>query len=150
MSDTSRLRLFASYIGSPVICNHPFANRNEGTMNTELMYRLFSTNQIYHHPYSSYHQEYYSLSLRSVEMLSEEEYNMIGSKAAKEMYHDNGYNTQRGKEIVSHMNLDSDTWPVSFVLWLTDYLRSIGIAIPFMGISVEEMIEKGWVVLRKE
>jgi len=32
-------------------------------------------------------------------------------------------------------------------LHVIDYLRSIGIAIPFMGISVEEMIKKGWIKL---
>ena len=30
---------------------------------------------------------------------------------------------------------------------LTDYLRSKGYAVPFMGISVENLIENGWVVL---
>lgn len=31
-----------------------------------------------------------------------------------------------------------------------DYLRSKGYALPFMGISVETMIEKGWIKLKEE
>jgi hypothetical protein len=32
---------------------------------------------------------------------------------------------------------------------ITDYLRSIGIAIPWMGLAVEEQIEYGWIRLTK-
>lgn len=43
--------------------------------------------------------------------------------------------------------IDNSSWLYSNTLIFTDYLRSIGIAIPFMGISVEEMIKKGWIKL---
>ncbi len=33
---------------------------------------------------------------------------------------------------------------------ITDYLRSVGVALPFMGHTVEELMEAGWVKLVKE
>lgn len=61
-----------------------------------------------------------------------------------------GYNSQFhtaicGREIIDRLNgYDRDF--ETFML-LTDYLRSKGFALPFMGISVEEFIEAGWIKL---
>lgn len=42
-------------------------------------------------------------------------------------------------------NLDiSASWPIGFF----DYLRSKGYALPFMGLSVEQMVEAGWIKLK--
>lgn len=34
--------------------------------------------------------------------------------------------------------------------WVSDYLRSKGYALPFMGLSVEKLVEYGWVKLKTE
>lgn len=75
-----------------------------------------------------------------------------------------GYiNTESGLGLVKRwltvlwMNYDDvnyfaaiDFKPTLSVIKITDYLRSKGYALPWIGISVEEMVDAGWIKLQSE
>jgi hypothetical protein len=81
------------------------------------------------------------LLLRSIDQLTDEEYKEV----AKCMYQDDHWlEADLGRDL-----LDTDkVLSLKLSGKIIDYLRSIGIALPFMGYSVEELVKAGWVKLK--
>lgn len=89
------------------------------------------------------------IRLRSIESLTDEEYGKIAELT--------GYFDPKpyiGKNAIDEMfGFDKGYTPIeecvyaSMGLQIYDYLRSIGIAVPFMNYSVEDMVKMGWIKL---
>lgn len=93
----------------------------------------------------------YYLSLRSIASLTELECTEIAKMASifkSDHTADFGasvVNFIRFKRMYDVINLHCTTWA-----HIHDYLRSISVLIPFMGLSVEGIINRGWAKLREE
>lgn len=48
--------------------------------------------------------------------------------------------------MISHL-LEFNSWAGSSILYMTDYLRSKGYALPYLGLPVKKQIEYGWIKL---
>lgn len=84
------------------------------------------------------------LGLRSVSNITDEEAIEIAKIVRPK--HQYLHTPEEGKWYILR---ERTTSPKEY-LQLTDYLRSIGVALPFMGYSVEELVEAGWVKMVAE
>jgi len=117
----NKQRFFAQYVGQEVYVWH--TNEKDTVNDKTLFYN--AVNGI--------------LELTPLSMISDED----AIEVAKLDSEDIRFNTPEfGKEIA----LLSD-WKLKY--FIVDYLRSKGYALPFMGLSVEQQIEYGWVKLKK-
>jgi len=87
-------------------------------------------------------EEYDCLQLRSIESLTDEEWlNVMELEGLP-----------RGSESIENLKrgifLDLDCHCIRYSI--IDYWRSIGIAVPFMNYSVEDMVNMGWIKLKQE
>lgn len=83
------------------------------------------------------------LLLRPISSLSDDEAVEVARivKPHVEWIHDAKY----GKSFVKDLNFTQCVFPIHS--HAADYLRSIGVALPFLGHSVEELIAAGWIKL---
>lgn len=65
------------------------------------------------------------------------------------MYSEDSRALIHGKALIRHFRTQSNLWGEDWIQ-VIDYLRSNGYALPWMGLSVEDLIEYGWVKLRQE
>lgn len=126
-----KARFFAMYLGGEVI--------HTTEMPTKLTGGVLLTDAAYGKSY---------LSLRSIESLNESEILELCK------LYDNGSNLKseaKRREIATEIreaviSIIKNNDPGKSFLW--DYLRSIGILIPFMGLSCEEIISRGWAKIK--
>lgn len=90
-------------------------------------------------------QEQAFLYLRSIDQITEEEsidVSRINWPDPNDPYHSN---SKMATLMIESRLFVCNDWALSSRT--VDYLRSIGVAIPFMGHSVEELVEAGWIKL---
>lgn len=56
-----------------------------------------------------------------------------------------------GIECINYPHLKREFWDINYLdVFRADYLRSKGYAIPYLGISVEELISRGWAKIKEQ
>lgn len=128
LNDSLRLRFFAQYLNS---CDC-------GDQGEEFRVE-WDSNAL--HSLMAAEQEEAFLYLREISQLTDDE----AIEVAKIMWpsHSQLHTAEEGRWYVLK---ERATYPNDY-LALCDYLRSIGIALPFMGHSVEELVGAGWIKL---
>ena len=92
------------------------------------------------------------LLLRSISQLTDEELikvtEMWGYK--REYAGSDPWMCRQAIDILKIFTSKRDSIHGALLVQLADYLRSIGILIPFRGMSVDELIEKGWAKIKED
>jgi len=82
------------------------------------------------------------LSLRSIESLTDDELIFISKLLGHKVFVGDRY----------MRNIMNGAWlnqPLNVVIQIIDYLRYISVLIPFMGLSMDDILEYGWAVIRE-
>jgi hypothetical protein len=88
-----------------------------------------------------------SLYLRSISNLTDEEYKWFANHSAYKL--DDKNIVAVGKSMVKAM-FEPNGWSGNTLQQMCDYLRSIGILIPWMDLSVETIIAYGWAKIKED
>lgn len=117
INNENKAKFFALYWGQTIVSHDEYPDK--------------STNIIEESNIKKYSEDTYFLYLKTLSQISDEDAKLVCKH---------------------HRVISSDEkWSVNSVIKLdgysTDYLRSKGYAIPWMGLSVEEMVEAGWIKL---
>lgn len=90
------------------------------------------------------------LELKPLSQISDEDKihicSLLGIANYKDAYGFEDLFVSVNNNIQSYLSDDS----IDFTLECYDYLRSRGYALPWMGLSVEQLVEYGWVKLKKD
>ena len=123
-------RFFALYFGQQVLkVGEPY-------------HESFVTVPCEWHVWNECSMELIHLELKPLHSISDEDLNYIGEYVFGVGYEGMKRKVESaGKRVQDYLNINRSP------IIVTDYLRSKGYAIPFMGISVEEQVEKGWIKL---
>ncbi len=90
------------------------------------------------------------LQLRSIESLTDEEFSRVSVLLGNAPNYD-GYLVESGKNIIialSEVSLYEYAFSATEILIIYDYLRSIGILVPFDKYSIEQILSLGWAVVK--
>jgi hypothetical protein len=117
-----RLRFFGQYLNSCDCGDHGEDFRVP--WDSRSMYSLLEAKQ-----------EQAFLYLRAIGQLSDDESLELARLA--------GYSSLKGTGLINE--IENDFALIELEAW--DYLRSIGIALPFMGHSIESLVSAGWIKL---
>ena len=88
------------------------------------------------------------LELKSLSQITDEdaiEVFHISKKWNNWMYRKDTKKLEQGRQIIKDFMSDGIYWYPKMLLAVSDFLRSRGYALPWMGISVEEQVEFGWI-----
>lgn len=92
------------------------------------------------------------LLLTPLSQITDEDAIEVGRLHGHQDDEDNGWSDEYllgvGKRVCSHFPEFTTPVSVSDMIMIVDYLRSKGYALPFMGRSVEQMVELGWIKLK--
>lgn len=131
INDLTHAQFIAQYYGQPCV------------LNGEVLFELHAED------FGTIVRSNTPLPLRSISSLTDEEkvkcYHLYSAAIAYDY-------TQDFSSVINHAN---DCWSTDRELMInttsvSDYLRSIGILLPYRGIPEEEIIAAGWAVIRKE
>ena len=109
------------------------------------VFKLQGLDKIYKSPYVEVLDEDHLL-LKQLSSITDEDAIEV-SKIVRNFY------TKEPLFSISEVKLFLSDWMssvdfIALALYINDYLRSKGYALPWMGLSVEEMIEAGWIKLK--
>lgn len=133
-----KLHFFSSYLGQKIMsCVH---------YNVEKLYRLSMARLLM---LETKIDDGYYLSLKPLSKISDEDcleiYNLItpNGKADNKILSGKAYVSGYDKEEIERAHTTYEA------VLIIDFLRSKGYALPYMGVTVEEQIEWGWIKLKK-
>jgi hypothetical protein len=124
MTKQEKERFFALYWGQEVFC----------------LDKDHQSGDIKHYINDDWSESY--LELYSLEDITEEDWNWIDTYSG-DVFSDKDFILERFENGYSLNNVSSGS-----TLIISDYLRSKGYALPWMGLSVEDMVEVGWIKLK--
>lgn len=132
----NKARFFALYYGQKVLKSTVTDNANIDYFENLLHERGFQYNYLELTPLSSITDE------DCIDVYQ------IARKYKRWMYSKDTAQIAKGSEIVQDIINSGTHWTPKQLSETIDYLRSKGYALPFMGLSVETMIEYGWIKLK--